>query len=62
MWGLFGWECGSVSIFAITFMLIRFLVTLQNLSNWENEEVGEDERQRRVMVIDRGGKASSIGA
>uniref|UniRef100_A0A7S2C1Q0 Uncharacterized protein n=1 Tax=Florenciella parvula TaxID=236787 RepID=A0A7S2C1Q0_9STRA len=62
VWGLFGWECGCVSIFAIFFMLVRFLVTLQNLSEWENEDVEQDERSRRVMVVDRGGKTSSIGA
>ena len=62
VWGLFGWECGCVSIFAIFFMLVRFLVTLQNLSHWQNDEIDEVERSRRMLVVDRSGKMSYAGA
>lgn len=58
VWASYGREVGIFGLCVIWFLFVRILVTLQNLMYWENPCISQEERERRVKVVDRQNNAA----
>jgi len=50
VWGAVSPSAGAFTVTVVWFLLTRFIVTMQWLSCWQNDEIPASERERRIKV------------